>query len=300
LFDLKKITGFLAGPAGILVILFFFLPWVSVSCNGAGFFGASDETLLQGSGYDLANGFDEDNIEVGLDDFGFNADLGDLQSESGDLSFSEGDFALVEGEESEFDEDPLMYLIPFVGFLALVLASIGFLEPRLLNPITGFIFFILPPIAGLVAMILKYTALVDEIDLANEQALAESTTQGTQGLPAEFSFSAEVFKLNFEIGWWLTILGLVVILAAGIALFLYQERKRPVPLADSVPPPQSPQSPFEDSFLKPQEDTQQLLAQAGDHIRARRFAEARAVLQRLDHPRAREWLAKLDEIDKQK
>lgn len=42
------------------------------------------------------------------------------------------------------------------------------------------------------------------------------------------------------------------------------------------------------------------LAQAADLIRSKHYAEARALLKRIKHPKAREWLAKLDEIAPEK
>ena len=30
----KQLSGFIAGPGGFLLLVFFFLPWISVSCSG--------------------------------------------------------------------------------------------------------------------------------------------------------------------------------------------------------------------------------------------------------------------------
>jgi len=38
------------------------------------------------------------------------------------------------------------------------------------------------------------------------------------------------------------------------------------------------------------------MLQAREHIKAKRYDEARAILKTIDHPTARKWLAKLNEI----
>jgi hypothetical protein len=47
-------------------------------------------------------------------------------------------------------------------------------------------------------------------------------------------------------------------------------------------------------------DTREQLAKARELIQARRFDQARALLQQIDHPKATEWLVKLDEVAPQK
>jgi hypothetical protein len=50
---------FISGPAALFILLFFFLPWIIVSCNGT--------PIGELSGYDLARGSlaDGDRLEMG-------------------------------------------------------------------------------------------------------------------------------------------------------------------------------------------------------------------------------------------
>lgn len=83
-------SKFISGPAAVLILILFFLPWVSVSCNG--------QTVGELSGYELATG-----IEAG----------------SGtDLLSSEG----VEGDAS-------LLLIPLAAVLALALIGLAVYRP---------------------------------------------------------------------------------------------------------------------------------------------------------------------------
>jgi hypothetical protein len=81
---------FISGPAAVLILALFFLPWVMVSCNG--------QTVGELSGYELAAG-----IEPGS---------------GNDLLSAEG----VEGDAS-------LFLIPLVGVLALVLLGLAVYQP---------------------------------------------------------------------------------------------------------------------------------------------------------------------------
>src|SRR5258708_1944031 len=44
-------------------------------------------------------------------------------------------------------------------------------------------------------------------------------------------------------------------------------------------------------------DAQQKMIEARDLIKNKRYAEARKILETVDHPKAKEWLTKLDEIE---
>lgn len=290
---LKKLLNLIAGPVGGLVILLFFLPWVSVSCSGGDFIGGGEQTLVKGSGYDLAQGFDNSNVKVVEDTLGLEFDETEGNS---DLSFNSGDAVgfTENGEDSEFQADPLMYLFPLIGLLAIIAAGIGWIETRLINPITSFGLYIVPTVLGLILLLYKYISLSDEIDTANALINTEQAAQ-SEG----FALTLELLKLNIEYGWWLSGVGLLVLLVIGIILFVYQESGGNLTgqPADWVSSASSAGPSTESDFMFISESPEILLGEARGLIKERRFDEARAVLNRLNHPKASEWLAKLDEID---
>ncbi len=80
----------ISGPAAVLIVVFFFLPWITVSCNG--------QPVGEFSGYHLASGT--------------------APEESADL-FSTG----------EVNGDPILFVIPLVGVVTLALLAVTLWKP---------------------------------------------------------------------------------------------------------------------------------------------------------------------------
>jgi hypothetical protein len=315
--SLKQLASMLAGPSGLLILIFFFLPWVSVSCEGASETG-SDETIFTASGQDLAQGVDQDDfnseLTEGLEQTTESAfsDIGDdsitfESSSSPDLS---SEFS--NGEDSAFDADALLYLIPMIGLFGLVTAAIGFFETRFLNLFTGAGLLLAPGLLGGLLLIWKYMQMAGEISDANSSA-SQPSTDGS------FTFGpTPVIKLDIEYGFVLVFIGLAGLFIAGVMVMmagpepalaapaLPKAKLQPQAMPDwmsnsapsSAPPPTSPET-FAPTRVKPRsaEELKAQLERAKVHIQAKRYPQARAILNDIDHPTAAKWLAKLDEID---
>ncbi|NJL92281.1 MAG: hypothetical protein HC915_00435 [Anaerolineae bacterium] len=294
--SLRRLSSILAGPAGLVILLFFFLPWVTVSCAGTDF--------LEGSGYDLAQGFDEDNIAVV--DF---SELGLPQDAS-----AEGEASLTLSQTDDgnaFEADAFLYLIPAFGVFAALLAGLSIFEVRIINTVTALGLLVLPGLLGLGLMALKYSALDSDVDQMNEEAMAAQQATSPEDAQSMEQFelltgqalsSTLGVQLELEIGWWATVLGLVGLFVAGVMGFLAPpesvlQAQAPLQTLTNTSSPAMPG--FEgvsSPFAPPSEqEVRAKLLEARTLVQNRDYGAARAILVGLDHPTAREWLTKLDE-----
>lgn len=310
---LKSLGSYIAGPGGLAVLVCFFLPWISISC--------SDVKIIEGSGLDLYQGFDEDNVVVDEEDLtqGLSLDGFEEDFESGgDFSFettpSEPSTATDDTGEFLEEGDTYLLLVPIVGAFALLLTMAGLFEARILNPLTGAAMYLIPSLIGGAIMLFEYIDITGEL---------QETIDESQGFVA----------LNFEVGWWLTVLGLFGMFAGGVMVFLdNSEASAKGGVADplgvlndrppgddpfSAPPPSEPSAGLGGfmgsssqsnlgGFMQQQapprqmtgEELKALFGEAKSLIQARRFDEARALLNQTDHPKAKEWLVRIDSLDR--
>ena len=287
----KQLSGFIAGPGGFLLLVFFFLPWISVSCSG--------NTFIEASGMDLATGVDEGDIKLDFNEAMFE-DFGDFGYGYGefDPGYGYGEFDPGYGEinvgadtsgESFLDEaDPKLFLIPMIGLVALGWAMVGFVQENVLNTITGIGLYIIPALIGGGIMVLKFVQIESDMnDLEAEQA-------------AQGGF--EIVALNYEAGWWISGFSLLAIFIAGAIIFLGEGETSLAPKKDKkrvtgkLAALQASQPPPKPESLSA-EELKARFEEAKTHIQAKRYDEARAVLRTIKHPKAAEWLQKIDELD---
>lgn len=256
--NFKRLSTFVAGPAGLIILLFFFLPWITISCSGT--------DILDASGMDLAGGVDENDFEINSSDFGLDESM--LEDSGLDLEEDMEFESTIQMDEPEveqagfLDGDAKLYLIPIIGFLGVIVAAGGFFEPRFLNTYTIIGGLLLPSLLGGLIMLLKYLEISGDMSDIEEETMAES------GL--------NILQLSYQAGWWLTIVGLIGMFAAGAVAFLTEGQPALTPI-DNL--------------------ETRLLSEARAHIQAKNYAEARKILRTLHNPLAEQWLQKLDEID---
>ncbi len=150
-----KPSQLISRPVGILIVILFFLPWITISC------GAQPISL---SGYDLASGtISDESLRSSIES----------QSRSTGQSIGE----------------PMLFLIPLAGILAVVAAfRLSLAQAKIVYIVAGGL--------GLLAQILKYLDIQSNLSDLEKQGISSSI-------------------LNFEIAWWLTAAGLIAIIFAG-------------------------------------------------------------------------------------
>lgn len=268
--NLKRISSLIAGPGGALLLLFFFLPWVSVSCLG--------NDIITVSGYDFANGADEDNVNFDFSSFGMEENLFGEMPPDAEFEISPEDFVFseteMETEDSFLEANALFWLIPIFALMIVAFAGISYFETKIANLWTGMLVYMLPALVVFGLMLAKYIEISGDIDDAETQAAADGM--------------AGAIQASYEIGWWLTGLTLLAIFGAGVMLFLSTEES---PAIASAAPPQPPPVPLTAEQMKSR------FAEAKQLIQAKDYDAARRILRTIQHPTADAWLAKLDEID---
>ncbi len=265
--NFKQISSLIAGPAGFIVLIFFFLPWITVSCSG--------QELIEASGLDLAQGVDDNDVQVDLADFGMDESaFEDLEIEGGgELTFEDDVFnepmisvgdTGTEGAGFLEDGDAKLYFLPLIGLIALALVAGVYFEPRLLNMYTAIGGYMLPAGIGLIVMLVKYIEISNDMDDLAAQAAADG--------------SLNLITSQYQFGWWMTVLALLSLFAAGVVAFLFADESAParVAIADTE---------------------QELMQKARELIQAKQYNEARNLLKMMKNPTAQAWLAKLNEID---
>ncbi len=258
--NFRQLTTFIVGPAGFVILIFFFLPWITVSCSGT--------EILDASGMKLASGVEENDFEVDASNFGLDESMfeGSGLEGSGDIEFDSTLEVDDPGVEASFlDADAKLYLLPIIGMLALVIGAGSYFEPRLLNSVTVIGGLILPSLIGVIIMLIKYIQISGDMSDIEEQSIAEG--------------GINLIQLSYQPGWWLTILGLLAVFGAGALAFLTEGQ----PMAAAA--------------LPVDELEKRLMEEARAQIQAKNYEEARKILKTVKNPLAEQWLQKLDEID---
>ena len=239
---IKSISSFIAGPAGICIALFFFLPWITVSCGDEFEGGDIDfgfpSLKVEASGLDLATGNARDDLEQQLLTLTEGATTGFEDLDFGDPTIDPIDSTVdleSQSEETALDAEPLLWSILIVGLGAAVLAGIRFMYPDL-TVISGIVYIVLG-IIGLVVQIMKY------FDLEKFSDDLKASQEGADQLA--------IITMSYNASWWLTMLGLFVIVIAGLIALLLEDQltTQPQPTANRnfnlppVPPQPSASNP---------------------------------------------------------
>lgn len=211
---MKVASSILAGPVGLLVLVFFFLPWITISCSTQGFGPAPD--AVKASGFELATGDAYDEVIEMLT--GSTAMLGDLGSQATGSTSSPSPSDEVPAELKALDTDPTLWLIPLAGLIALVVAGLRFFMP--VSSIIAGGTYLLVGIVGLGVQIMKYFDLRDL-----EKNLEKPIDAATPSL----------IRFSFNDVWWYTMIGLGLLIVAGLVAILFET------IAEDSPPTFSPE-----------------------------------------------------------
>lgn len=217
---------FLSSPVlsaiGWLVVLAFFLPWVTVSC--------SSYDLMGGSGYDLMTGFDEDNLGSDLQGL---YGLSEMEA-TDDAAFSDEFF---EDPDSPFRRDVPLLVIPVVGILIGLVAGLYAYNKQPVEPTMVVLAMVLPAVLAMGLLGYKWLKMQDYVDQQNSQAAADLTAEDAAQLDA-VGFDSSLLKLNLRGGWWLTWGGLVAVL--GLAGWSMRQWGNLLHRLESPAPPPEP------------------------------------------------------------
>lgn len=169
---------FISAPAAVLVLLAFFLPWMTVSCSG--------QPLGQLSGYDLAAGLNPTAVA------------------GSDVLSSLG---AVPG-------DPLLFVVPIIGLVALILAALAFIKKdweRMAGVGT-----VAAAALGMMALLWRWLSYQSESD--------------------------SLVTITYEPGLWLTLTGLLLLAVGGLIAIFWPRRDTAVTAPAAHQPPFSPQT----------------------------------------------------------
>ncbi len=152
-------SGLFSGPAGVIIMIAFFLPWLTVSCSG------SQVATL--SGYELA---------------------------TGTLPQSAASFFEAQRYSEERGGETLLYVVPVAAIVALLSLYLN-LNHGLAASVAGKLYY-MTGVAGLAAMLLKYFNWQSDLAEARREV-------------------GMIINLEYEPGWWLTLIGLFGLVIAG-------------------------------------------------------------------------------------
>lgn len=214
----KYLSSFIAGPAGVLVVLFFFLPWVTLSCSG-GF-------EVEASGYDLATGKAADKLENIATDLGnsITGGFNGMEGSSG-LTFESSEVSAEDQvEETALNADASVWLILIVG-----LASVGITGARVYSDLSLSVIgglWVGVGLMGLIVQIIKYTDLQD----LKHEIEAQNSTE----------MLGFLLRFEYNTAWWLSLLALGLIIIGGLVALviepgLGQAPHRPTLGEDDIP-----------------------------------------------------------------
>lgn len=227
---MKNLSGFIVGPGALLVMVFFFLPWFTISCSNV---------EMQASGFDMATGESRDKLDefgeevvTATGDFSSSFDAG-FESES-DGGFTEdiagegtGDISINQNDEEaqELEADPMLWGILLVAVVALGLIAVRFMDVNLYPAAWAGTTYIVLGGVGLVIQFIKYLGLEDNI----ADPINDAASQSGGFVPFEFSYEA---------GFYLVGLGLLIIIVGGIIAF-FEPKEAPVmrPAVPDAPMP---------------------------------------------------------------
>lgn len=230
---MQKLSAIIGAPSGVLLLMFFFLPWITLSCEAT---GVGSENLVTASGMDLATGDAYTELEEGLSDadssvssaFGadefFTEDGITLEPTTDDSFTTDASLSLDESDTDEsfdvFKADGRLWLVPMAGLVAVIVAGLSF--SGMLPSIGSGAAYVLASVFAFAVYILKY---MDLQDFADDLETASVASAGTAA-----------FVLKYEAGFYFTAAALFGIFAAGCVAILFddmmQQPKRTATLPD--------------------------------------------------------------------
>jgi hypothetical protein len=142
-----KISSLFSGPLGVVILLAFFMPWITISCDNG--FGGEEE-LMTTSGLDLATG-------VKVQD----TDLGDWVGDS----YTDPSYGADSPDDTVVDAAPYLWLLPVLGLGIGFVALLRFLR-SISGPQAGMAYFA-AGLLGLVLHIIKYLGIRSDFSDAN-------------------------------------------------------------------------------------------------------------------------------------
>lgn len=145
--------GISSSAAVVILIAFFFMPWITVSCSG---------TSVSVTGYEIASG----NVNT------------DLNTNS---------------YAQDYDGDAVVYLIPLAAGAVLLVFVLR--NSRIITRGIAASLYYLLGIVGIAAQGIEYLSLQNELTDARNQGV--------------------LVDLQYELGWWITLLALGAILFSG-------------------------------------------------------------------------------------
>lgn len=274
---MNKLSAYISGPAGLFLFVFFFIPWVSITCAIP--FLLEETSVMNASGFELATGQSAD--EFAQESCALVVDYGAGDSIAGlaggwtqDNAF--GSDVLIDGEPSalfncdgitfdaffastattdvtaavpvdpaestasdldpnEFEAiqaDATLWAIPLIALLAMGLAA-GRYVNVLSGTVGGTVMMVLA-IAGGAVLALKYLEfrdLADYLTTLSQDTSNDVTDTGESSLTVE-----GLANLNYEPGWYVAILSLLTLFAAG-AVGLFEDEVKPAPQPQTMPQP---------------------------------------------------------------
>ena len=206
----KSLSGFIAGPVGVILVLFFFLPWVTISCAGSFDIAASGMDLATGNALDE---FEEQvtSLSDGLTD-GLTSDFGEFDDgSSGSIDFGSDDTSISDAEtDTALDADPLIWLILIAAVATAAIAGARLFMPMMseMRLLSGISYVAL----GLIALSVQVVKYFDLQDLKSDI----ETQQAAEG----FTF----ITMSYSAWWWLTMFGLFAIVVAGLIAILLEDQ----------------------------------------------------------------------------
>ena len=220
---LDKIGALISGPSGLLILIFFFLPWVNLSCSMP---LMGESTLVDASGYDLATGNAykeaEKNLTGGTLDSSLGADSG-MITLSDDID-SEDSFNTLKAHAS-------VWLVALAGLFVIVIAVLHFAQ--VVPPMAAGVGYTFAGIFGLAALTLKYMGLeelADDVAKANEEIATQSAADGT--FEAGFTL-ADPLDFSYQFAFYGTTFFLVILIITGLmVIFLAPQAATPTTQPD--------------------------------------------------------------------
>jgi hypothetical protein len=203
----SRISSYLSGPAAVVILLAFFLPWVTLSCNaGLGM----EQKIVTGNGMDLATGIKAKDTLLGDEEFDFEST--DYVAEDGMSVSSDISIDTPGPDENVIDPAPYLWLIPLLA-LGVGAVTLAYTMQIFSKDVAGNLYGLMG-VAGFALHLIKFAQLRADLSTNNAD---------------------DMFILHYEIGWWLSLFGFGLVLAASV-LAWYERAESPQPIYPTSAP----------------------------------------------------------------
>jgi amino acid transporter len=245
---MRFLSSLVAIPSSLLTLLFFFLPWVAVtmtvSCQDMGIEETRD---MDASGFELTTGEAEDEFTVMSDEIntagdqmsqemfeegfseGFETGTGESDFDSDSIEFSTDTEAAETDEVAEASEgflaaSPILGAVLFAAVVTLGLSLLRVFDPNIYPKMWAGVTYVVLGMLGLLAQLIHYFDMSSDFSDI-EDAIEDSFAGGEM-----FGISSPLqAQFDLQIGWYLTLFGLVAIVIAGMVAFTEREPPKPPP-----------------------------------------------------------------------